>query len=135
MRLLINLFALVGVLAVISVGVMEKGCWPDGLWHPQIKREVTSISMGPEVGSVNDVITAVCGRELDLWPLNWSPKKRDAVVNDIRFEGIEYFVECVGERAGEPAADVIVYNRNDQWFIKTAYGTCINLSDLPKTCQ
>jgi len=29
MRLVINLFALIGVLAVVSVGAMELGYWPD----------------------------------------------------------------------------------------------------------
>ncbi len=140
MRLLVNIFALIGVLALISIGVMEKGFWPDGWWHSRIKRVITRVEMGPEVGSTNDVITAVCGRELNWrlpnWTkLNWSPRRRKNVVTDIRVEGIEYFVECVGERAGEPPADIIVFNRGDEWFIKTAHDTCINLSDLPKTCE
>lgn len=129
MRLVINLFALIGVLAVVSVGAMELGYWPDDVWRPRVKRVIAEIQMDSEPGSPNNVITGVCNSTT-----MWSPRSRTDVVEDIRFRGVHYSLKCKDARL----ADVLIFYIEDsnKWYIKTAPGSPCKFSDsdIPKNC-
>ena len=122
MRALTNYLALLGVVAILSVILMDQGFWPDILWHPQIKREVTHI----EEGADGD-ISRICNSSQSFY---WSPKTVDEAGNDIAKNGITYYLSCKSD-----IATVLAYKMNEVWNIRTENNSCRDLKDLPRGCD
>ncbi len=129
MRILERIFGLVGVLAIVSVVLIETGNWRENWWLPRIKREIISIQMASEGGA--PVITGVCNPGAE-----WSPRKRGEVVGDIRHDGMQYFLKC--KDSGKSAKVMVHYHEeSNKWFIRTQKDSPCKFGDpdIPKNCM
>ena len=122
MRVIKNLLALFAVVAILAIILMDQGFWPDFLWYPQIKREVTHI----EVDTDGDILR-ICNPSRSRF---WSSKTVDEAGSDISKNGIAYYLRCESDIAA-----ILAYKVEEEWNIRTENNSCKDLKDLPKGCD